>query len=322
VRPLELNLASRPFKNDTLPWLGAILCAGALVAGTVWNVRTYRDHALWVADLRQQYADRDTELEDLHRRETKAQREIEQFDRVLLAVRADKANEVIRWKGFSWTRLFNHMEEVLPNNVQMSSISPVFRPDEAAGEGRGREVRLEGRVPVTVEGLAKGMQDFFELERNLYGHPHFDQVEPERHDTDEQTGVTSFSLRFLYDSRELPGDAAPAERVAEAAPDEGPREPPSEPVAEPEAPAAAAGEPNVPVEGPATAVNALDAGGAPGAAAPLGSVSPAPAAEPTAPTFGEPTSSAEAVEVPAPAAEPPKRGPRRPGGRRRAEEGG
>jgi hypothetical protein len=50
-----------------------------------------------------------------------------------LTIGADKANEVIGWKSFSWTRLFNLLEEVLPHEVQMVSIRPVFRP-EAPGK--------------------------------------------------------------------------------------------------------------------------------------------------------------------------------------------
>jgi hypothetical protein len=44
MQALELNLASRPFKNNTLPWVGLSLALALLVGVTVWNVRSYQRH--------------------------------------------------------------------------------------------------------------------------------------------------------------------------------------------------------------------------------------------------------------------------------------
>ena len=43
-----------------------------------------------------------------------------------LTVQSLKANEVIEWKAFSWTRLFNLMEQIQPWDIRMTSIRPIF----------------------------------------------------------------------------------------------------------------------------------------------------------------------------------------------------
>jgi len=219
---LDLNLASRPFKNDTLPWVGLGLAIVALTLLTIWNVRTYRQNSTWVADLKEQYSTTRAELEQFDRRERGAQREIEGYDLEALHVRADKANEVILWNAFSWTRLFNLLQEVLPDDVQMISIRPIFRPQ---GADKKRDDVLAGRVPVAVEGVAKTLRGFLAFERALLAHPNFDHVEPEGH-TLSRTGSLAFELSFLYDpgvvSLPPPAPEPPAEEAETAAAEEDP----------------------------------------------------------------------------------------------------
>ncbi|NIW73917.1 MAG: hypothetical protein GWN08_01425, partial [Gemmatimonadetes bacterium] len=72
-----------------------------------------------------------------------------------------KANDVIEWKAFSWTRLFNRMEATLPWNVYLSAVRPIFRGRQA------RETTDEGTraVWVAVEGYAKSLQALLDFER-------------------------------------------------------------------------------------------------------------------------------------------------------------
>ena len=200
---LDLNLSSRPFKNDTLPWVGLGLAVVVLLLLTIWNVRTYRQNTSWVTDLKQQYSTTREELGQFDRRERGAQRDIGGYDLGGLQVRADKANEVILWKAFSWTRLFNLLQEVVPNDVQMISIRPIFRPK---GSDRSRDAELAGRVPVSVEGVAKSLSAFLDFEVALIRHPNFERVEPEGH-TQSRTGSLAFELKFLYDYDPTHGQA-------------------------------------------------------------------------------------------------------------------
>lgn len=207
MQTLDLNLATRPFRNNTLLWLGHGLALAVLLVFAVWNVRTWIEHRENLADLRSQVADIDQRFAKLDQRDRKAQAQIKGFDLASLRVRAAKANEVIRWKAFSWTGLFNDLEALQPNDVRMTTVHPVFRARERLGAA---EAGVDpDTVPVSVEGLARDHEAFLELERALLRDAHFVWVEPERTATDEQSRETVFQLRFLYDPT-----ARPAERLA------------------------------------------------------------------------------------------------------------
>ena len=135
------------------------------------------------------------------------------YDIEALAIRAQKANEVIRWKAFSWTLLFNRLEDVQPWDVQMASIHPTFRPQ--GDVVNARQLDQVSGVPVAVEGTAKDLKAFLDLERGLIRSPYFTRVEPERTDRDSQTRETVFRLRFIYDP-DVPAGPPPKPEAPEA----------------------------------------------------------------------------------------------------------
>lgn len=195
---LDLNLASRPFKNDTLLWAAFIVVAILVVFASWWNVETYFEHRSLLAGLEVSKENLQRRTQELDRRSGDAIRSIGKFNLAAIAVKAEKANEVIRWKAFSWTRLFNLLQSVQPYDVQMTSIHPVFRTNVRELRGASEDVE---QVPVAVEGIAKSLEDFLAFERELIFSEHFDRVEPDRHTRDELTNEIVFRLRFLYDPR-------------------------------------------------------------------------------------------------------------------------
>lgn len=235
MQTLDLNLASRPFRNNTLLWLAYTLATVLIGAFAFLNVQSYHKHAQWLVDLRQQVSTIDNQLAELERRDRAARLEIERFDMKSLTLQAQKANDVIQWKAFSWTELFNLLEQIQPDGVRMTSVHPVFRGEsdpsrEQTVNSRARAAARESQlVPVAVEGLAKDLHAFVDLERALQNHPHFARVEPESIARTENSGETAFQLRFHYDPRggqARPAAAPDAEQQGEAATAEA--EPPAE----------------------------------------------------------------------------------------------
>jgi len=198
VQSVDLNLASRPFKNDTLPWVGLVVAVLLLGAASWHNVDTWFQNRTMLADLEERQATIDRRLNELDRRGGDAVRRIDKMNLPALAMRSGKANEVIRWKSFSWTRLFNMLEDVQPANVQLTSIHPVFQGER----GRSKdEVEDLEQVPVSVEGIAKDLRAFLGFERKLIASSHFDRIDPGTLATDDNTGERIFRMRFLYDPR-------------------------------------------------------------------------------------------------------------------------
>ncbi len=199
MQPLDLNLASRPFRNNTLLWTGYVGAAVLLVAFAIWNVTGYRYYGQQLASTRDNISGIEQKLADLDRRETKARNELNrnELDVNRLASQSDGANGVIEWKAFSWTGLFNRMEQVQPWNVTLASVRPMFhsaarRPNRAAVEEE-----KDNSVIIVVEGFSKSLTALLDFERNLFGGEYFDRPEPKRHQPTD-TGEIVFELEFTY----------------------------------------------------------------------------------------------------------------------------
>lgn len=211
---LDLNLASRPFKNNTLLWLCYGLALVLVAVFTTWNVQTYGHHKRLLSDLRAELSQMTSQFNNLDVRDVKARGEVERHDLKMLRRQADKANEVIRWKAFSWTGLFNLLEQIQPHDVRMTSVHPVFHDEQQGGEAQLGDSR---GVPVSVEGLAKDHQAILKLEVALMRDVHILQVEPDKTEREEATNQMVFRLHFLYDHQAEPeAVSAPAEPEGES----------------------------------------------------------------------------------------------------------
>jgi type IV pilus assembly protein PilN len=150
---LNINLASQPYEDARQFWMRwgtglamlAILTL-ALVVTTIsgWFVAR-RDHAN-LAQLRAEIAQRDHTrrlAEDfLNRPENRATRDQSQF-----------LNELIQRKAFSWTRVLEDLEKVMPAHVHLVAIQPELDDDNqlklklsVAGDSRDRALELARRM--------------------------------------------------------------------------------------------------------------------------------------------------------------------------------
>jgi type IV pilus assembly protein PilN len=150
---LDINLASQPYEDARQFWLrwGTALAAVsiltlALVATTIsgWYAAR-RDHAR-IAELKAGIAQRDLKRQQaeqfLNRPENRSTRDQSQF-----------LNELIERKSFSWTRVLEDLEKVMPARVHLVSIHPELDEDNQlklkmsiAGDSRDRALELARRM--------------------------------------------------------------------------------------------------------------------------------------------------------------------------------
>jgi Tfp pilus assembly protein PilN len=197
MRAVDLNLASRPFRNNSPFWLAHGVLLAAVVAFSAWNARSAVDATRKLEALQADLGGAERQLADLDRREASAVAGARVFNVKTMQIQADKANDIILRRGLSWTRLFNTFESVVPYEVRMTAVRPVYGTERAAAGSRG--AIFEGTVPVDVEGLAQSFESFLELERALIVDPHFANVEPIRSESSPGAAEVKFQLRFLYD---------------------------------------------------------------------------------------------------------------------------
>lgn len=150
---VDINLASQPYQDAREFWLrwgtalaaACILSLGLLVStATGWS-NARRDRTT-IGDLRQKIAQRDqlrAQAEEfLNRPENRTTRDESQI-----------INSLIERKAFSWTRLLEDMEKVMPPGVHLVSIQPKLDEDNqlavkmtVAGTSRDRAIELAHRM--------------------------------------------------------------------------------------------------------------------------------------------------------------------------------
>jgi len=170
------------------------------------------------------------QLGELDRREDSAIQGIRVFDAKIMKFQSDKANDIILRRGLSWTRLFNTLEKVVPYEVRMIAVRPMYGSSRTAAGGTRSDL-FEGTVPIDVEGIAQSFESFLEFERSLIVDPHFAGVEPILSETQAGSTEIKFQVRFLYDpDGRLAGEHPDLPHVLEAArkaAEEGGEAPPS-----------------------------------------------------------------------------------------------
>lgn len=150
---LDINLASQPYEDARQFWMRwgtAVGAAGLLTLVlltldvTGW-INARRDRAA-IAEKRAMIADRDRlrgQAETtLNLPQNRATRDESQF-----------LNELIERKAFSWTRVLENLEKVMPPRVHLMSISPQLEEDNqlglkmtVAGDSRDRALELARRM--------------------------------------------------------------------------------------------------------------------------------------------------------------------------------
>jgi type IV pilus assembly protein PilN len=150
---LDINLATRPYEDAREFWARWGLGVGLLGVLTVlllgWAVQGWtkagRDRHE-IAELQQQIAERDQERAqyqaELDKASNRSTRDQSQF-----------LNGLIQRKSFSWTRVFEDMEQVMPPNLHVVSLRPQLNDQnqmelemKVAGDTRAAAVELVHRM--------------------------------------------------------------------------------------------------------------------------------------------------------------------------------
>ena len=209
MRGMGPNLASRPFANER-PVKRTTLLVWLMAASLLFiNVFIYQRHLSGQHEQRQA-------IRDLEDRIEAEQQSIEQLETKLASLDLDQQNEQVEYlnsqiakRTFSWSRLFDRLEEVLPPDVQLNRVSP------RAAEKRHQDTRLgtqsfEELVAIDLNGRAATGDQLLDLVDSLFEHESF--LVPNLMSEQENEDLTlDFSLRVLYRPDALPGESPAVE---------------------------------------------------------------------------------------------------------------
>lgn len=192
----RLNLASRPFRNRTLPYLLAALLLTLAGAGAVLGFSNYRDLSRRAELAKGQSTDLTAELNELNSKGELVQQQLTPEQRALLV----GAHKLVANKSFGWSRLFADLESVMPPSVSASRIGVrnVFR------DSSGTKAELEMGL------LSRDYRSVLTMIDNMNSSGMFRaELRSQNLQENEKTAFTEFALTVIYSPRS--GTAVPPE---------------------------------------------------------------------------------------------------------------
>lgn len=218
-----IDLSARPFVNrrpvvrlSLLLWLAGAL----LLAGNVW---LYWDFIAGRGNLHAQLREVNEGIEIEERRISSLSQELTSFDLGAQNEQVTYLNRRIDQRRFSWSRLFDELSELLPQDVRLTSLAPAAadggEQQRTVRRSRSTEPTDPGRVGLSITGHARNDQAILDFVDALFADPSFERPNLTQQRQDRE-GVIEFDLWVLYDAeRPLEADVleAPEEGVAEEA---------------------------------------------------------------------------------------------------------
>ena len=212
-----LNFAKVGFRNERLPRLLFGVAALSLASATLWHGYVLTRYLLREREaLDLKVHSMEEQLTELDAGITRTRAEIRAQRNEAMTQRIEFLAEAYRQKGFSWTELFNQLEETLPRNVRITSISP-----SAA----------KGVMEVKLTTIGRSLEDLLELVQTLEESRYFGTVLPVNEAQQEEGGevAATVTLRYLAEEDAPPKKSEEPEDPAEGEEsDESPSESASE----------------------------------------------------------------------------------------------
>jgi Tfp pilus assembly protein PilN len=155
---LDINLASQPYEDARQFWTVWGTAVG--LAGLLTLVLLTLDVTGWVkaSSDRRQMEQKRVLIAERDQLRANAQEFMSRPENRTTRDKSQLLNELIERKAFSWTRVLESLEKVMPPRVHLVSISPVLTEDNelalkmtVAGDSRDRAIELARRMEASQQ---------------------------------------------------------------------------------------------------------------------------------------------------------------------------
>ena len=149
---ININLSSKPFVNYR-KFVAITVSLLLLLAGiSYWNISQYRTVHLRKENINRVLADSQAHIEKLAIEEQQIRGRLQKPETAEFLDLVNYVNLLIKRRTFSWTRLLNDLETLIPANVQIVSIRPKI---------------VEKELGFEITANARDSQDYIEFISNL-----------------------------------------------------------------------------------------------------------------------------------------------------------
>src|SRR5215467_11593396 len=144
----DLNLSTRPFPAYRLINLALACILAVLVVVSIWQAVGFVRYSRLARSIRTEESDMRVEAEALAKRVAELESRLDRPESAAKLNEIGFLNHLILRKNFSWTRLFANLEDLVPENVHLTNLTP----DIAANGGVTLRLGVKARsiADVTV----------------------------------------------------------------------------------------------------------------------------------------------------------------------------
>lgn len=191
MKPVDINLASSPYRNDLPIWAALGVLSAFALAFTGYNAWAFFTADARRAELEAEIAGHRDRMEKMNAKADELKAALAKVDEETLASQAEFVSSILERRNFSWTQLFNALERVTPWDVKLVSIRPQF---ETLNRRTGEE-----RVRVQVQGIGRSFESFLGLQESLQDASMFSEITPADYER-QADDRTDFNISFTYSS--------------------------------------------------------------------------------------------------------------------------
>jgi type IV pilus assembly protein PilN len=197
VKPLHLNLASRPYR-DYRPVYAAVVAMSLVTAFLMLNnVETYYRYTRDTRSTRARIASIEAQTQQERQREQAVQQRINGLDLGRLRAQTSFVNARLSERAFSWSTLLDELESVLADDVRLVSVAPGFD---------------DGKIQLSLQFVAKTADGMIKTINRMNADPQFLQPFPSGQSAIKDGGGYTFNLTVQY----LPPPISTGVRLTEA----------------------------------------------------------------------------------------------------------
>jgi type IV pilus assembly protein PilN len=184
VKPLHLNLASRPYR-DYRPVYAAVVLMSLLAAFLMLNnVETYYRYNRDTRSTRAKIARIEAQTQQEREREASVQQRIKGLDLGRLGAQTKFVNAKLSERAFSWSTLLDELESVLADDVRLLSVAPRFGTD--------------GTIQLNLDFVSKSSDGMIKTINRMHADPQFRNPFPSSQTQLEGDQGFTFSLTVQY----------------------------------------------------------------------------------------------------------------------------
>jgi hypothetical protein len=129
VKPIHLNLASRPYRDYRPVYAVVVLLSLATAFLMLNNIETYYRYIHETRSTRAKIAQVEEQARVEKQKEEQARQRLQGLDLKRLDQQTKFINAKLAERAFSWSRLLDELESILADDVRLMAVAPTFNPD-------------------------------------------------------------------------------------------------------------------------------------------------------------------------------------------------